>query len=351
MSSNDTIHKIIRLTAGEVSSLWSQYQSDTMASCVMSHFLAKVEDQDIRDVLEFSLQKSQEHIGAIQQIFNSGKFPIPIGFTGDDVNSNAPRLFTDVFVAKYLRHMAILGMAGGTLAFSMCARTDVSALFKHVIADAVELHDKARIMKLEKGIYTRPPAITTPDKVEYVSRQSFLGNIFGAKMRPLTVIEITHLFANIQTNSLGKAMMMGFAQVAKNPTVKEHMLRGKAIATKHIKLFSDVLINEDLPAPMTWDNEVTDSVISPFSDKLIMFHTGAMIAAGLGNYAASAAVSQRSDIGIMYARLMPEIALYGEDGMNVTIDNQWMEEPPQATDRNKLVLNNKDENGNKYPPA
>lgn len=337
---NNTTHHSVRLTAGEVSSLWSQYQNDTLAICVLSYFKAQVEDADIRPVIEYALHKSQEHVAAIRQIFRSDAFPIPIGFTDADVNANAPRLFTDVFIAKYLRHMAVIGMAGGTLALGLCARSDISLLFRTIIAEAVELHEKVRVIKLAKGIYIRPPAVSPSDKTEFVNRQRFLSGFFGEK-RSLTAIEAAHLFSNSQTNALGKAMMMGFAQVATTPAVKEYMQRGKAIAGKHIRLFNEILLQEDIPASATWDAEVTDSTIAPFSEKLIMFHAGMMIAAGLGNYAASVAVSQRSDIWILYARLMPEIGLFGEDGMNIMIDNQWMEEPPQMANRNALAERNR----------
>lgn len=129
-------------------------------------------------------------------------------------------------------------------------------------------------------------------------------------------------------------MMMGFAQVATSPEVKDFMKRGKAVSSKHVKLFNDTLINEDLPAPMILDANVIDATTSPFSDKLMMFHTSALIAISIKNYAAAVGTSQRRDISLMYARLLPEIGLYAEAGVKIMIDNQWMEEPPQADDRN-----------------
>ncbi|MEY2191933.1 DUF3231 family protein [Neobacillus sp. BF23-41] len=36
----------IRLTAAEMSTLWSQYLSDTLAVCVSSYFIEKVEDEE-----------------------------------------------------------------------------------------------------------------------------------------------------------------------------------------------------------------------------------------------------------------------------------------------------------------
>ncbi|WML47180.1 DUF3231 family protein [Neobacillus sp. PS3-34] len=142
---------------------------------------------------------------------------------------------------------------------------------------------------------------------------------------------------NVQTNAIGKALMMGFGQAAQNPDVTQFLLRGKRIATKHMDIFSDILIKNDLPAPMSWDMAVTDSTEKVFSDKLIMFHSSAMIAAGIGNYGAAMAASPRRDICLKYASLIPEIALFAEDGANIMIKHGWLEEPPQSDDRDNLA--------------
>ncbi|MGX6444601.1 hypothetical protein ACWM35_15435 [Neobacillus sp. K501] len=34
---------------------------------------------------------------------------------------------------------------------------------------------------------------------------------------------------------------------------------------------------------------------------------------------------------------MSKSGAYGEDGMNLMIERSWMEQPPQFTERNKLV--------------
>lgn len=112
------------------------------------------------------------------------------------------------------------------------------------------------------------------------------------------------------------------------------------MAQKHVEIFSKYLIDEDLPAPMGWDTAITDTTAKVFSDKLIMFHVSGMIAAGVGNYGAAMAASPRRDIGARYASLVPEITLYAEDCANLMIKQGWMEEPPQADDRDLLIKGN-----------
>lgn len=326
----------IRLTAAEMSSLWNQYITDTASICVLSYFVKTVEDAEIRSIVEFALNSSHANISSLQNLFRKEDFPIPIGFNDQDVDVNAPRLFSDTYVLMYLKNMSILGMAASAAALGLVTRSDIVSFHKEVLREAVKLQDLTRELMLNQGTYIRPPFVSTPDQVDFVEKQKFLAGFFGEK-RPLTTIEVTHLFMNVQTNAIGKALMMGFAQVAKNQEVERYFLRGKQIAQKHMDLFSDILKKEDLPAPMSWDTAVSDSTISPFSDKLMMFHVSAMTAAGIGNYGTSMAASPRRDIGMRYASLVPEISLYAEDGANIMIKHGWLEEPPQTDDRDKLA--------------
>lgn len=115
------------------------------------------------------------------------------------------------------------------------------------------------------------------------------------------------------------------------------MVRAKEIATKHIEVFHDFLNKSDVPTPMTWDGEVTDSTVAPFSDKLMMFHVSAINAVGLADYGDALGTTVRLDLSTSYARLMAETGKFGEDGANIMIDNGWMEQPPQADDRKALA--------------
>jgi len=328
----------LRLTAAEMSSLWMQYINDSLAACVSSHFLEKVEDEEVRPIIEFSLKTAKENLKIMQEIFEKEEFPIPVGFTDQDVTPNAPRLFSDTFVLMYFHQMAILAMAANCAALGLATRSDVVGLHRRVLEKGVELQNQTRDLMLKQGTFVKPPYISTPDKVDFVKKQQFLAGFFGKK-RSITSVEVTHLFLNVQTNALGKALITGFAQIAQSDEVKEYLVRGKQLSQKYIDIFSNFLIKEDLPAPMSWDSSVLDTTSSIFSDKLIMFHVSAMIAAGIGNFGMAIAASPRRDLGMRYATLLPEIALYAEDGANIMIKHGWMEEPPQADDRDELIKN------------
>ncbi|WP_066363396.1 DUF3231 family protein [Neobacillus drentensis] len=164
----------IRLTAAEMSGLWTQYLSDTLAVCVGSYFLEKVEDEEVRPVIEFTLDVAKGNITIMQELFKKAEFPVPIGFTEQDVNPKAPKLFSDTFVLMFYRNLSILAMAASGAALGLVTRPDVVDFFKRISKDAMKLQDLIRELMLKQGTYIRPPYISIPDKVDFVKRDHFL---------------------------------------------------------------------------------------------------------------------------------------------------------------------------------
>ncbi|WP_338448446.1 DUF3231 family protein [Niallia oryzisoli] len=324
----------IHLTAAEMAGLWTQYIGDTIVVCMNSYFLEKVEDEEIRPIIEWTLDTAKENISIMQELFQKENFPIPIGFTEQDVNTKAPRLFTDTFILKHLSQLAVFAMTASSAALTVSTRPDVITFHKRILNKGVELQDRTRDLMLKQGIYVKPPTIPIPDKVDFVEKQYYLTGFFGKK-RSINSHEITHLYLNTLINVIGKELVTGFAQTAQNEDVKQYFLRGKELAQKYVDSFSNFLTKEDLPAPISLGSAVLDTTASVFSDKLMMFHTTTMVAAGIGYYGTAIAASLRRDLGLKYMSLIPEVALYVEDGANIMIKHGWMEEPPQAVDHDK----------------
>jgi hypothetical protein len=57
----NTEQQNIRLTSAEISQIWGAYMNDSLASCELQYFLAKVEDTDIRPIIEYALD-SHNHV-------------------------------------------------------------------------------------------------------------------------------------------------------------------------------------------------------------------------------------------------------------------------------------------------
>ncbi len=327
----------IRLTAAEIGTLWFQYMSDSMVLQVLILFSHQVEDREISPVVEYARGLSQDHLTKITEMLGSENVPVPNGFTSEDVDLAVPRLFSDPFFLSYLRNMGRIGLQRYGLALTSSARQDVRNFLHECIRTSAELDEKATSVQLSKGLYVRSPYIPIPERKEIVHASDFMGSLFG-KQRPLLAMEIDHIFVNAQSNMLGKALLMGFSQVAKDPDIRDSLLRGKQIAHKHMEILSSMLIKEDLPAPMNMVSDVTGSTVPPFSDRLMLYHSTMLQAAGLGNYGVSMSMSMRVDIITMYSRLMLEIGQYVEDAAQLSIEKEWMEKPPQAVDRKELAL-------------
>lgn len=326
----------IPLTSVELTGMHQTYISDSMAGCVYSHFLETVKDPEIKMVVEHALDISKQRVERIKGIFTEENIPVPIGFTEQDVNLEAPRLFSDKFYLTYINQMAKGGLSNFGFLLPQMFRNDVLTFFSKCLSSTIELNTEATLLSLEKGLAIRPPTIPYPEKVEFVHKQSFLVGFFAEK-RPLTGMEISSLYANIQTNNLGEAMAIAFGQVAESDKIREYILRGKQISEKHINIFSSLLRAEELPAPQTWEQEVTDSTEAPLSEKLIMFHFGMMNFSGISNYGRALSTSQRSDLATAYSRLTAEILKFAEDGTNIMINEGWMEQQPMAADRDDLI--------------
>lgn len=329
-------HAHVKLTATEISYLWTTYITDSMSVCVLKYFLENIEVEDVKTLITHAFDLSQQHIEIIRGIFSDEGIVIPQGFTEQDVNLKAKRLFTDVFYLRYIHNMAKGGLATHGRVLQNIYRHDIHSFFSKCLTSTIELHSEANRILLEKGVAIRPPSIPYPQELEFVHKQSFILEGLGRR-ESLTGTEVTNLYANIQTNQIGTSMATAFSQVAKSDKVRKYILRGKEIALKHIKVFSSYLEMGQLPVPISFDQEVSDSTESPFSDKLMMYHFGLMIYAGIGNYGISISESQRSDLVVDYSRLNAEILKLSEDGVNLMIANEWLEQPPLASDRRDLA--------------
>jgi spore coat protein CotF len=324
-----------RLTAPELAGLWTQFMNDTMAICFNKYVLVTVEDPEIKSIFETALKLSQSHVETITEFFKQEKYPMPQGFTEQDVNLEAPRLYMDTFFLNYIYIMTIHGLTGYSVALGVSSRVDVRKYFSQCNIESIELYNTIMDVMLSKGLYTRPPYIHPPEIAGLAERQNFLTGWFGDR-RPLTAIEISNITFNMNKTYLSKALTLGFSQVANNQEVREYFERGMKISSKHTEVFSSIFSEDNLNFPISWDSMVTNSTNTPFSDKLMMFHIGFLTSSAVAFYGAGLASSLRRDLATHYTRLTAELMKYGEDGTNIVIQNGWLEKPPTADDRMAL---------------
>jgi hypothetical protein len=326
----------IDLTSPEVAGLWKNYLQNTAVLCFMKHSAQYVQDREIKPLVKEQLQALTDNIEKTAKIFLDEGHPVPEGFSDSDVNFTAPPLYTDLYALSFIYRFNQMGLNDYSATLSKVARKDVVAFFHQYLQTTIQIYLKALELMLSKGIYDRPPKISYPDKVNFVEKgDSFLEAWLG-EARPLNVFELGEIFYTIERNYIGMLLLMGFIQVVKDKEIKEYLLKGKRLAEKQIEVFNKILKEEEEIGNIPVSMEVTNSTVSPFSDRLIMFLVATTAATGLYLITYSLSVSMRKDLVAEYSLLMPEIMAYGGEGLNIMIDRGWMEQPPQATDRKVL---------------
>jgi spore coat protein CotF len=326
----------IPLISSEITGLWNSYMSDTMIVCVLKHFLNNVDDSETRAILQQISDLSNQHIQELTIIFNQEKLTIPDGFTDNDVNISAPRLFTDTFYLDYLSFMAKASMHNYTLILNHIARSDIRAYFSKRIQEAIDLYNNSADLRLAKGIFIRAPRVEVSHEVQYVKSQSFLTDLFGEK-RPLLTAELTHIFALIFSNLVGRAISIGFGQVSKNKKVSDYFFEGKSVSTDYIDEFTKLLTDEGIPIPSSSDSFVTDSTDSPYSEKLMMSHSALLCSSAISSLGMAMADTMRGDLGANYVKHLAQIMKYTRKGVDIMIDNGWLQQPPQVIKHENLV--------------
>src|SRR5699024_9021582 len=335
MSTENTPNHI-ELTAAEISSLWSSYQEHTLNLCGINFFLVHVNDSQIRQILEKALTIEKNNKAKLEQFFNNENYPVPQGFTEQDVNLNAPRLLSDKLYLEYILNMAELNLFTNATALTMAARSDIIDFYSNKLNIAQGLLKQAVELAKQKGTYVRTPSIPKAKKIDFVKKERFLTGWFGDR-RPLLGVEIANLAYASKRNALGQAVITAFSQVAENKETRQYFEKGRDIAGKHKEAFNDILNEDYLSNGMLMTSEVTDSTVAPFSDKFMMNFVTILISFGITQYLSAISESQRHDLGVTYTRLMAEIVKYSNEGANIMIENGWMEQPPIAADRKGLA--------------
>lgn len=330
---------IVGLSSTEIAGLWATYIFDSLSICLSKHFLQQSNNEDVKPIIKLTLDISQKHIEEIKNIFEKENFPIPKGFSDEDIDLSAPPLFFDLFPISYAYGMSRMGLMTYSMLLSNVAREDIRSFFSKCLTSTLDLYNTSVNLMLSKGIYDRPTMIPYPDKVEFVKKkETFLSKWFEKK-RPLNVLELSEIFFNIERNYFALVLLTGFIQVVKDEQIKKFLTKGKDLAQKQIHFLNHALIKEDLLGTIMVNSEVSTSTVSPFSEKLIMNLVTILNTQGITYIGHALATSARVDLATEYTKLIPEILQYGKEGTDILIERGWMEEPPHAPNRKELADN------------
>jgi hypothetical protein len=320
------------LSSIEMGKLWATYFGNSMLSQILPYFLQHCEDEYIRTLLENGMILSKDFMQRIEKILKAENFPVPVGFTKDDVNLGAPRLYEDVFYAHYLKYAAKAGLSIYAVAVPIVIRKDIREFFVYASQCTSILLAQINNVLFEKKLIAKPPIIPTPKGPDFIKNQNYLKGFIG-EVRPLHALEITHLYDNIENNTTSKALLLGFYQTVQDTKIKALFKRGLDMTDKSVKQYMEKLHVENLSTPSYIDHLVTTSQYPPFSDKIMLFHKVDMFSMKIRSFGNSLAVSGRRDLSMLYGRTLINVGLFVDDGANILIEKGWMESPPKAFDR------------------
>lgn len=304
---------------------------------VIDYFLTNHQDPEARKILQSFKKGESNFVKEMSGIFKQEGAAVPMGFTENDVNHEAPRLFDDIFEVMYLRTMMKIASGIHALHISMSYRKDIMDLYQRFTKYAEEFCEKTTQYLLDQGVLPKSPYINYPNHVEFAQSKDYRsGYKLTGHRRPLNSVEVAYLYQTIEANIAGMKLMTGFAQVAETKDIQKYFFRGKELSKSIIEKFSNILMESDINSPASSAGRITNSTMSPFSEKLMMYNTALLNSFALGSNAIGTSFSLRKDLPLKMITTAKDIAGFASDGGDLMIEFGLLEEPPQMEDRTQL---------------
>ncbi|MFP5114177.1 DUF3231 family protein [Bacillaceae bacterium C204] len=326
----------LTLTSSEIGTLWGEFVNGTMTDVVNRYMVSIIEDQQIKAIFEEAIHTFGKQKKQIITFIEDEGFPVPIGFTESDLYKGKPRLFTDIFCLNYLHIMALHGLLGHITAFAVSVRKDLRDFYGSCDNDAKNMYNQTIDLLLEKGNFQRDPQFYPAKNPEYVTSQDFTDGFFG-KGRKLAATEIISISLNLKKSIMAKTLSIAFSQVAQTKEVRKFLTDSEKTADQQIKAFSKIMQTDNLPAPKSWETEVTTSTNSPFSDKLMLYHIGFLFQAAQNYHGAGLASSMRTDLVAAYEGTILKNLMVTKKWFDLMVKNKWLEQPPLAPNRTEIA--------------
>ncbi|MGF7032244.1 hypothetical protein J2T17_003166 [Paenibacillus mucilaginosus] len=331
-------YKNLKLTSAEIGTLWAEYVNGTAVHVVNKYMYSIIEDQKIKNLFEEAIKTFEQQKQGLSKFLENEGFPIPIGFNELDLNDGTKRLFSDTFCLHYLHIMTLHGLLGHISSLSASVRKDLRQFYNACDDDGKKMYNKTVDLLLEKGLFQRDPYFFPEESPEYVLGKKFLEGYLGDK-RPLAATEIISLSFNIKKKILEKTMSIAFSQVTQSENVKKFLISTQQISDEQIQHLGDILREDNLPVPTSWETEITTSTDSPFSDKLMLFHMGFLIQTAQAYHGVGLASAMRTDLAVLYEKIILKNLGVTKDWFDLMTENKWLEQPPLAPNRKKIANN------------
>lgn len=319
-----------KMSSTELGSLWLTHQKKTMILRILEYFIEKSDDQKAKNLM-FNLHEGlNSMVMELRSILEKEGAALPIGFTKEDVNLNAPKLYENGFDIMFCRVLKEMSTGMYVLHTTLSYREDIVTFYKRLTDLTQTYYNLFTQYLLENDFLPHPTYVTMPISGDYITDQKYIKgtNLFGHK-RTLNTIEFGLLYHSIETNITGMKLMKGFAQCAKDEEVKKYFTKGQELSKEILKETMPILLQDNIQPPATSGGTLTSSTESPFSERLMMFCTYLLCGFSLGGQGFSAAFALRRDIMAKTVIFAKDVYEYAVEGATLMMSKGWFEEPPK----------------------
>ena len=327
-SSPDYNAEQTELTSGEYGIVWQAYMDKVLFQQLFTCFAHSTIEPQAKRILEEYTSQNTRLVDALKLILQKEQMSVPLAFTSEDIDLNAPKLFDDLFHIAFLRLMAKTTLGSNAFNLSMSYREDVRGYFSNALKFSDAIYNTCTKYIKALGILPHPPYMAAPKGTQFVQESKFLKGVLTGNKRPLSAMEVSFLFSVIKANNVGVTMMKGFAQVAKDKQVAEYFTRGEQLAQSIADDITEVMMQNNVYPRLPWSFTLSDSKTAQFSDKFMMGVSEVLTGLGIAGKAANASTGMRSDLVLKMGMSTVKVLNFGSDGLKLMIDRGWLEEPP-----------------------
>lgn len=319
-----------KITSSEIGTLWQTYREKTFILRLLEYLIPNADDQEAEKIMTNLYKNLDAYVEKIKHLFENEGAAVPIGFSSQDVNIHAPKLFENSFDIMFVRTIKEVSMALYTLNMGKSYREDIINIYKDLTAITQGCYNECTQYLLERDILTRPPFIPMPISCEYINDLNYLNgfNLMG-NARQMNTVEFSSIYHGMETNKIGMIIMSAFAQVAQEKEVQKYFHKGMEISKKVVKEFSKILLDDDISPTLSSGGNINNSKNSPFSDKLMMYCNFLLCNLSIGGHGFGFAFNLRNDLKMKALLIAKDVVDYAHEGTKLMVKNGWMEKPPE----------------------
>lgn len=318
------------MSSVELGALWLTYHKKGVILRMLEHFIEKADDPNAKELMSSLWKQLHPKIIEMKTIIENEGAIAPEGFTKEDVNLEAPKLWDNGFDIMFSRVLKEISVGLYALHLPSSYRKDIIKLYRDLTEISDVYYEHFTQYLLENEYLSRPNYITMPNSIDYITDKDYVKgtNIFGHK-RSLNVVEFNELYRLIESNISGMKLLDGFIQVSKDEEVKKYFTKGRDFAKEIIGELSDISLKENIQPPAAPGGTVTNSTVAPFSEKLMMYCNYLLSGLSLGAGGFAGGFSLRNDLQAKYAIFGKDLFEYQREGTMLMISKGWYEEPPK----------------------